>query len=118
MDFYQKYELIEPLAGAGTRSFRARQKATGRDVAVHLLTGGATAENEARGCGLKLYGFGRHFHRFRDRADAQCYLDIRGIAGEDRNAGQSIGLETVAFHKEAVDAGRKIDDETNSLVIR
>ena len=47
MDFYQKYELIDPLPGEGTKSFRARQIASGRDVAVHLLTGGKTSENEA-----------------------------------------------------------------------
>jgi len=47
MDFYSKYELIDPLAGEGTRSFRAKQLATGRDVTVHLLVGGATPENEA-----------------------------------------------------------------------
>ncbi len=47
MDFYQKYELIDPLPGEGTRSFRARQIATGREVAVHLLVGGKTPENEA-----------------------------------------------------------------------
>src|SRR5580692_3977886 len=47
MDFYQKYELIDPLPGEGTRSFRARQIATGREVAVHLLVGGKTAENDA-----------------------------------------------------------------------
>src|SRR5271156_5545237 len=46
MDFYQKYELIDPLPGEGTRSFRARQIATGREVAVHLLVGGKSAENE------------------------------------------------------------------------
>src|SRR5580700_4712596 len=47
MDFYQKYELIDPLSGEGTRSFRARQIATGREVTVHLLVGGRTPENEA-----------------------------------------------------------------------
>src|SRR5580692_5913893 len=47
MDFYQKYELIDPLSGEGTRSFRARQIATGREVVVHLLTGGRTPENDA-----------------------------------------------------------------------
>src|SRR5580692_8220272 len=46
MDFYQKYELIDPLPGDGTRSFRARQIATGREVAVHLLVGGKTGEND------------------------------------------------------------------------
>ncbi len=47
MDFYQKYELIEPLTGEGTRSFRARQRATSRTVSVHLLVGGKTPENES-----------------------------------------------------------------------
>ena len=47
MDFYQKYELIDPLPGEGTRSFRARQIATGREVVVHLLTGGKTPVNDA-----------------------------------------------------------------------
>ena len=47
MDFYQKYELIEPLAGEGTRSFRAKQTTTGREVNVHLLVGGKTPANEA-----------------------------------------------------------------------
>ena len=46
MDFYQKYELIDPLPGEGTRSFRARQAATGKEVVVHLLVGGRTPENE------------------------------------------------------------------------
>src|SRR5580658_1754895 len=46
MDFYQKYELIDPLPGEGTRSFRARQIASGREVAVHLLVGGKSAEND------------------------------------------------------------------------
>ena len=47
MEFYRKYELIEPLPGEGTRVFRAKQAATGREVAVHLLVGGRTPENEA-----------------------------------------------------------------------
>ncbi len=47
MDFYQKYELIDPLPGEGTKSFRARQISSGRDVAVHLLTGGKNPENDA-----------------------------------------------------------------------
>src|SRR5580692_3659337 len=47
MDFYQKYVLIDPLAGEGSKSFRARQISTGREVTVHLLTGGKTPENEA-----------------------------------------------------------------------
>src|SRR5215469_911437 len=47
MDFYQKYELIDALPGEGTRSFRARQKATGREVSVHLLFGGKTPQNDA-----------------------------------------------------------------------
>ena len=47
MEFYRKYELIEPLPGEGTRVFRAKQAATGREVAVHLLVGGYTPENEA-----------------------------------------------------------------------
>src|SRR5690242_19587784 len=46
MDFYQKYELIEPLAGEGTKSFRAKQNSTGREVTVHLLVGGETPENQ------------------------------------------------------------------------
>jgi len=46
MDFYQKYNLIEPLAGEGTRSFRAKQASTGRDVTVHLLVGGRSPEND------------------------------------------------------------------------
>jgi hypothetical protein len=46
MDFYQKYELIDPLPGEGTRSFRARQIVTGREVAVHLLVSGKTGEND------------------------------------------------------------------------
>ncbi len=47
MDFYRKYELIDPLAGEGTRSFRAKQINTGREVNVHLLVGGDTPGNEA-----------------------------------------------------------------------
>src|SRR5580692_10227948 len=47
MDFYQKYVLIDPLAGEGSKSFRARQISTGREVTVHLLPGGRTPENEA-----------------------------------------------------------------------
>ena len=47
MDFEQKYELIEPLPGEGPQSYRARQAVTGREVSVHLLTGGKTPQNEA-----------------------------------------------------------------------
>jgi hypothetical protein len=47
MEFYRKYELIEPLPGEGTRAFCAKQTATGREVAVHLLVGGNTPENAA-----------------------------------------------------------------------
>ncbi|MCX6632119.1 MAG: hypothetical protein NTW28_31300, partial [Candidatus Solibacter sp.] len=47
MDFSQKYHLIELLPGEGVQSYRARQANTGRDVTVHLLVGGKTAENEA-----------------------------------------------------------------------
>ena len=47
MEFTQKYILIELLAGDGVQSYRAVQTSTGRDVAVHLLVGGKTPENEA-----------------------------------------------------------------------
>jgi hypothetical protein len=47
MEFYSKYELIDPLPGEGTRSFRARQVRTGREVTVHLLPGGGNPESEA-----------------------------------------------------------------------
>jgi WAS/WASL-interacting protein len=47
MEFYSKYELIDPLPGEGTRSFRARQIRTGREVTVHLLQGGGVPESEA-----------------------------------------------------------------------
>ena len=47
MEFTQKYNLIELLAGDGVQSYRAVQTNTGRDVAVHLLVGGKTPENEA-----------------------------------------------------------------------
>src|ERR1035441_6890792 len=47
MEFTQKYHLIELLAGDGVQSYRAVQTNTGRDVAVHLLVGGKTPENEA-----------------------------------------------------------------------
>src|SRR5512135_3175733 len=47
MDFYRKYELIDPLPGEGSRSFRAKENSTGREVAVHLLVGGHTPVNEA-----------------------------------------------------------------------
>src|ERR1017187_6497985 len=46
MDFYKRYELIDPLPGPGTKSFRARQASTAREVTVHLLVGGRTPENE------------------------------------------------------------------------
>ena len=46
MDFYNKYDLIEGLPGGSSRSFRARQIRSGRDVTVHLLVGGRTPENE------------------------------------------------------------------------
>jgi hypothetical protein len=46
MDFYRRYELIEPIEGLGTKSFRARQVSSARDVTVHLLVGGRTPENE------------------------------------------------------------------------
>ena len=45
MNFYQKYELIEPLPGEGPKSFRARQISLRREVTVHLLVGGQTPEN-------------------------------------------------------------------------
>src|ERR1019366_6735827 len=47
MEFTQKYNLIELLAGDGVQSYRAVQMSTGRDVAVHLLVGGNTPANEA-----------------------------------------------------------------------
>src|ERR1035437_8448072 len=47
MEFTNKYNLIELLAGDGVQSYRAVQTSTGRDVAVHLLVGGKTPENEA-----------------------------------------------------------------------
>src|ERR1035438_4048857 len=47
MDLDTKYELIEPLPGEGTGSFCAKQITTGRDVTVHILVGGPTAENDA-----------------------------------------------------------------------
>src|ERR1035441_9551268 len=47
MEFTQKYSLIELLAGDGVQSYRAVQNSTGREVAVHLLVGGKTPENEA-----------------------------------------------------------------------
>ena len=47
MEFYSKYELIDPLPGGGSRSFRGRQTSTSREVLVHLLPGGASAENQA-----------------------------------------------------------------------
>src|SRR5450631_966771 len=47
MEFTQKYNLIELLAGDGVQSYRAVQTNTGRDVAVHLLVGGKTPQNEA-----------------------------------------------------------------------
>ena len=47
MDFTQKYQLVELLAGDGAQSYRARQTNTGREVTVHLLVGGKTTENEA-----------------------------------------------------------------------
>ena len=47
MDFYEKYELIEPLPGEGTKSFRAKQISTAREVTVHLLVGGRTPDNDA-----------------------------------------------------------------------
>src|SRR5580692_8816381 len=46
MDFYRRYELIDPLPGQGTKSFRGRQVATAREVTVHLLVGGRIPENE------------------------------------------------------------------------
>src|SRR5437016_14443722 len=47
MDFRQKYTFVDPQPLEGTQSFRARQTASGREVMVHLLTGGKTQENEA-----------------------------------------------------------------------
>src|ERR1019366_10374168 len=47
MEFTQKYNLIELLAGDGVQSYRAVQMSTGRDVAVHLLVGGNAPANEA-----------------------------------------------------------------------
>ncbi len=47
MEFSKKYKLIEQLPGEGVQSYRALQMDAGRDVAVHLLVGGKTPENEA-----------------------------------------------------------------------
>src|SRR4051794_25463146 len=47
MKFDQKYELLDAVPGQGGKSFQARQTTTGRDVTVHLLTGGDTPENQA-----------------------------------------------------------------------
>src|ERR1035441_6103093 len=51
MDFTKRYNPIELLAGgvagSGVQSYRAMQMDTGREVAVHLLLGGKTPENEA-----------------------------------------------------------------------
>src|SRR5260370_16103473 len=47
MDFSKKYQLMELLPGDGVRSYRARQMNTGREVTLHRLVGGKTAENEA-----------------------------------------------------------------------
>src|SRR5262245_12497918 len=35
----QRYGLLEILPGEGANSFKARQKATGREVTVHVVTG-------------------------------------------------------------------------------
>ena len=43
----KKYELLERMPGEGVKSFRGRQIHSGREVAIHLLPGGHTAENEA-----------------------------------------------------------------------
>ena len=47
MEFTQRYNLNELLAGDGVQSYCAVQISTGRDVTVHLLPGGKTPENEA-----------------------------------------------------------------------
>lgn len=47
MDFAEKYSLIDRVPGEGTKSYRARQRSTGREVTVHLLVGGPTADNSA-----------------------------------------------------------------------
>ena len=47
MDFKQKYTLLDPILGAGSRSFQGRQISTGREVTVHLLEGGTTPETQA-----------------------------------------------------------------------
>ena len=47
MDLNREYQLIEPIPGAGPKSFRARRTSTGQEVSLHLLAGGKTPENEA-----------------------------------------------------------------------
>lgn len=39
MGLYEQYELLEALPGAGIKSFKSREKASGREVLVHLLVG-------------------------------------------------------------------------------
>src|SRR4051794_22423786 len=49
MDLYEHYELFQATSGRGFKTFQARQKATGRDVLVHLVD----PDNEAASEGLK-----------------------------------------------------------------
>src|SRR6266545_1774439 len=49
MDVEKRYELLEVLAGEGGRSWRARQRSTGREVTVHLPAGGAAVVDEMQG---------------------------------------------------------------------
>ena len=47
MNFYQKYELLEPLSSGEIKRFRGREMAANRAVVVHLMVAGRTPENEA-----------------------------------------------------------------------
>src|SRR4051794_4398005 len=40
MSFYEQYELLDNIRNEAVKTFNAREKATGRPVAIHLLPGG------------------------------------------------------------------------------
>ena len=45
-DLEMRYEMLEALPGAGVRSWKARQRSTGREVTVHRLGRGASEAAE------------------------------------------------------------------------
>src|SRR5688572_33451065 len=45
MSFYERFELLDLSRDGSIKTFAARQRATGREVSIHLLTGGRTVHS-------------------------------------------------------------------------